>query len=116
MLGPSRTTAGAGGGVLSTLTVLLTTAVLPVPSLATALRTWFPSLAVVEFQLTPYGALESSACRFVPSSLNWTPAMNVLHAAAAVAASATAAPDTVDPLLGTLHATEGGGGSDVRGS
>jgi hypothetical protein len=62
-------------------------------------------LAVVVFQVIPYGMVVSSAPRLAPSSLNWTPATPTLSPA--VADTATAVPETVAPLAGAVSAIVG---------
>ena len=98
------------GGVLSTLlTVTFTTAevvLLPAASRATAVSVCPPLLAVVLSQVIAYGEVVSSAPRLAPSSLNCTPTTPTLSAA--VAATATLAPDTVAPVVGAVIATVGG--------
>jgi hypothetical protein len=77
---------------------------LPAASLAMALSVWAPAAAAPVFQEIEYGAVVSSAPRFAPSSLNWTPATPTLSEAVAVTVTA---PDTVDPLAGAVIAVVG---------
>ena len=67
-----------------------------------------PSLAVVVFQVMPYGAVVSSVPRSLPSSLNCTPTAPV-----AVALTATE-PLTVALLAGALIDTERPGSANAR--
>jgi hypothetical protein len=89
------------------VTVTLTLAVLvpPVVSRAIAVSVCVPFGAVVEFQTTEYGAVVSSAPMFVPSTLNWTPAIPIGWLA--VAETVTLAPETVAPFAGAVSDTVG---------
>ena len=100
------------GAVASLNTVTLTAVavlVLPAASRATAVRVWPVLVAVRVSHATEYGALVSSAPRFAPSSLNWTPVTAVSSEAFAVTltvpptvvASAGAVIDTVGAVLST---------------
>src|SRR5438874_7400016 len=97
------------GGVPSTLlTVTLIAAdvvELPAASRATAVSVWTPFVVAVVFQVTPYGLVVTSAPRFAPSSLNWTPTTATLSAAFADTAALA---DTVDPPAGAAIDTVGG--------
>src|SRR5207253_1864228 len=73
---------------------------------ATAVTVWLPLVAVVVFQVTEYGVAVSSAPRFTPSSLNWTPTTPTLSAAVAV--TAVVVPETVAPPAGAVIDTVGG--------
>ena len=91
------------------VTVTVTAAdvvVLPAASRATAVSVWLPLVAVVVFQVTAYGDAVSSAPRFAPSSLNWTPTTPTLSDA--VADTARVVPDTVAPPAGAVTDTVGG--------
>src|ERR1051326_8562407 len=79
--------------------------VLPAASPATAFIVWVPSAAVVLSHVIEYGAVVSSMPRFAPSSLNCTPATPTLSAA--VALTATVAPETVAPPAGAVIDTVG---------
>jgi len=84
--------------------------VFPAPSRATAVSVCGPfPLAKVSHE-AEYGALVSSAPRFAPSTLNWTPATEPLSAAFAVTATVDA---TVAPAAGAVIDTVGGVVSDV---
>src|SRR5207249_3606194 len=101
----------AGGVVSGTglLTVTLTAAevaTLPAASRATAVTLCTPLLAVVLFHERVYGAVVTSAPRFVLSSLNCTPAM-APPLSEAVAETATAVPETMALLDGALIETVG---------
>src|SRR3954451_11238150 len=75
------------GGVASTLFTVTATApavvVLPAASRATAVSACDPFAEVVVFHETVYGAAATSAPRFAPSSLNWTPSTPTLSDASA---------------------------------
>ena len=89
-------------------TVTVTSAevlLLPAASRAIAVMVCEPLLAVVVFQETEYGALVSSAPKFVPSILNCTPATPTLSEALAVIVTVAG---TVAPLLGEVMLTVGG--------
>jgi hypothetical protein len=79
---------------------------LPAASRATALNVCVPFAIVVVFQVTPYGALVSSAPRFAPSTLNCTPTTPRLSDA--LADTVTVVPLIVAPIAGALTETEGG--------
>jgi len=91
--------------LLATVTEIAEVAVLPAASRATAVSEWLALEAVVEFQETEYGLVVSSAPRFAPSSLNWTPATPTLSPA--LAETVTAVPETVAPLAGAVIETVG---------
>src|SRR4029453_7392460 len=91
--------------LLATVTEIAEVAVLPAASRATAVSEWLALLAVVEFQVIEYGLAVSSAPRFAPSSLNWTPATPTLSPA--FADTVTAVPETVAPLAGAVIETVG---------
>src|SRR5262245_44621306 len=96
------------GAVRSLFTVTLTAAdvvVLPAPSRATAVTEWLPFPAVSVFHETEYGDAVSSAPRFTPSILNWTPTPAMLSAAVAVT---VAVPVRVAPPAGAVTETVGG--------
>ena len=57
------------------------------------------------FQVVEYGEVVSSVPRFVPSSLNWTPATPMLSDAVA---DTVMVPETVVPAVGADSETEGG--------
>src|SRR5439155_23091416 len=93
---PPDTVAPAAGAVIDTaggvvsgtglFTVTLTAAevaVLPAASRATAVKLWLPFALKAAFQETEYGAVVTSAPRFVPSSLNCTPTTPTLSVALA---------------------------------
>ena len=63
-------------------------------------------VAVVVFQEMTYGAMVSSAPRFRPSSVNWTPSTPTLSVE--VAETAKSVPDAVTPDVGAVRATAGG--------
>src|SRR2546427_11764833 len=72
------------GCALSTVTLTaLAGAVLPAASRATAVRLWEPLATRVVFHEREYGAAVTSAPRFAPSSLNWTPTTSTLSVAVA---------------------------------
>src|SRR4029079_15672929 len=89
-------------------TVTLTPADVPVApdaSRATAVRVWMPFAAVVVSQHIAPGEAVSSAPRFDPSSLNWTPAAPPSSDAEAVTANAVC---SVSRGPGDVISTEGG--------
>src|SRR5207248_2814747 len=90
---------------LFTVTLIGDVAVLPAASRAIALSVWPPFVVAVVFQVTPYGLVVTSAPRFAPSSLNWTPTTATLSAAFADTAALA---DTVDPPAGAAIDTVGG--------
>src|SRR5437016_7845066 len=99
----------AGGGAITLVTVTETTAEVarfPAASRATANRLCGPRGAAVLFQARTNGAAAMSGPRFVPSSLNCTPATPVLSEA--VAETNTFEPDTVALLAGVTSHTVGG--------
>src|SRR6266545_4752739 len=103
----------AVGGVDPVVTVTVTGAdvgALPAASRATAVSVWEPSAAVVVSQETLYGLAVTSAPRFAPSSLNWTPTTPALSEALALT---VVVPLTVAPLLGVVIATVGAALSTV---
>src|SRR5438094_2672169 len=65
----------------------------------------------VVFHAIEYGALVTSAPRLAPSSLNWTPATPTLSEASAVTVTV---PATVEPAVGAVIETVGGGGVEVQ--
>ncbi len=82
------------GIALFTLTVtVVEVAVLPIASLATAVKAWLAFETEAVSQVIPYGLEVSSAPRLVPSNLNWTPTTPTLSVA--VADNDTPAPETV---------------------
>lgn len=83
---------------------------LPAASRAVADRMWRPFDARAVFQLPEYGELMSSAPRFEPSSLNWTPAMPTLSEAVA---EIRIEPDTVAPVAGAAIETVGSVESEI---
>src|SRR5689334_22810841 len=96
----------ATGERLLTVTPTATAVLLlPAASRATALRVCAPLCAVVLSQATCQGALVTSAPRFVPSSLNCTPATPTLSAALATTVTV---PETSAPATGELIETDGG--------
>src|SRR6185312_15184796 len=105
---PAAGVAVTVGGMLSTgagalLTVTVTeaaVAVLFAASLATAVNVWSPLVAARVSHGTVYGLAVNSAPRFVPSSMNCTPATPTLSLA--FADTTTAAPDTVAPGCGAV--------------
>src|SRR5262245_37554199 len=105
-----------GGVVSALLTVTLTAvavAVLPAASRATAVSECTPSVAPMEFHPIEYGLAVSSAPRFAPSSLNWTPTTATLSDA--VADTVTFVPLTVALLAGAVIDTVGSVVSGVAG-
>src|SRR5919199_6196737 len=97
---------GGGGATLDTVTVTaLDVVACPAASRATAVSVCRPFAAVDVSHVTPYGAVASSAPRFVPSSLNCTPATPT--SSDALADTATPAPETVLPSTGAVIETEG---------
>src|SRR5207253_1723480 len=80
-------------------------AVLPAASLATAVTLWLPFALKVVFQDIEYGAVDTSAPKLAPSSLNCTPATPTLSAALA---ETVTAPATVAPAAGAVIDTVGG--------
>src|SRR5712691_8538845 len=88
------------GGALSTVTLTAAAvAVLPAASRATAVRLCAPLLAAVVAHEMAYGAEVSSAPRFAPSSLNWTPTTPTLSVALA---ETVIVPATVAPAIGAV--------------
>src|SRR6266571_312339 len=85
-------------------------AALPAASRAMAVSVWEPGAAVVVSQETLYGLAVTSAPRFTPSSLNWTPTTPVLSEALALT---VVVPLTVAPLIGAVIATVGAALSTV---
>src|SRR5688572_21470761 len=95
------------------LTVTLTRADVvarPAASRARAERVWAPFPALVEVQLTEYGADVSGLPRFTPSSRNCTEVTPTSSDASAVTVTV---PDTVLPPAGAVTATEGGAVSET---
>src|SRR5207247_908741 len=86
-------------------------AVFPAASRATAVRVCTPLLAVMLFHERVYGAVVTSAPRFVPSSLNCTPATPTLRVAIADTALV---PGTEAPATGAVMETAGGVVSGTR--
>ncbi len=78
--------------------------VLPLASRATAVSAWLPLATPLVVQACVYGEAVSSAPRFVPSSLNWTPATPTLSVAVAFT---SIVPLTVAPFAGDEMATVG---------
>src|SRR2546425_6341288 len=94
------------GGALSTVTLTAAAvAVLPAASRATAVRLCAPLLAAVVAHEMAYGAEVSSAPRFAPSSLNWTPTTPTLSVALA---ETVIVPATVAAAIGAVSETGGG--------
>src|SRR3989442_11784762 len=99
------------GGVVSPpvlFTVTVTAdevVVLPAASRATAVSVCVPFATVFVSHEMEYGAVVSSAARFAPSSLNWTPATPTLSLAVALTVIVLL---TVVPLDGALIVTLGG--------
>ena len=90
---------------LATVTVIgVDSAVLPVVSVARAVRVWVPLVAVVVFQDVLYGVVVSGAASAVLSSRNCTPATPTLSVAVAVRVRV---PDTVPPV-GAVSTAAGG--------
>src|SRR5205823_800423 len=79
-------------------------------SRATADSVWLPFDAAVVSHETEYAAVRSSAPRFTPSTLNWTPATPTLSLAVAVTETV---PDTLAFAAGAVIATVGGVPSSV---
>jgi hypothetical protein len=95
---------------LETVTVTAAeVAVLPNPSLATALSVCVPLLAVVVFQEMLYGEAVSSAPRFTPSRVNCTPATVERPVLSEAEAVTVTVPETV-PAGGALIVTIGAKG------
>ena len=95
------------GAVVSLLTVTLTAVevfVLPAASRATAVNVWAPLVAVVVSHVIVYGVAVSSAPRFAPSSMNWTPATPTLSEAVALTVMVA---ETVAPAAGLVTDTAG---------
>ena len=93
------------GAVLDTVTATLADVlVFPAASRATAVSVWPPAAAVVVSHDVAYGEAVSSAPRFEPSSLNWTPATPTLSLAVAVTETT---PERVAPAAGEAIVTEG---------
>ena len=112
-------TVGAAVSAVLLLTVTVTfevACVFPAASRAMAERTCEPFGEVRVSQATVYGATVSSAPRFEPSSLNWTPATPTLSDASALTDTV---PETVALAAGAVTATEGlvvsetGGGAEI---
>jgi hypothetical protein len=76
----------------------------PEASLALAERECIPLTAVKEFQLILYGAVITSAPRFAPSKINWTPTTPTLSLALA---ETVVVPETTEPPLGAEMLTVG---------
>jgi hypothetical protein len=104
------------GVVFDTVTVILPDVVVfPAASRAVAVRVCVPFPAVVVVHDIEYGDAVSSAPRFAPSSLNWTPDTPILSDAVADTAII---PETVAPDVGAVRETVGnvvseGGGAVV---
>src|SRR2546426_557345 len=97
---------GGGGALFETVTVTPDDVlVFPAASRATAVSVCDPSGTAAVFQLMEYGEAVSWAPRFVPSSLNCTPATALLSLAVAVT---VIVPETVAPEAGLVIATVGG--------
>src|SRR5207245_4878741 len=79
-------------------------AALPAASLATAVTLWLPFALKVAFQDIEYGAVDTSAPRLAPSSLNCTPTTPTLSVALA---ETVTVPATVAPLTGAVIETVG---------
>src|SRR6185295_1814733 len=106
--GAGAVTATVGAVVSVLLTVTVTAAdvvVLPAASRATAVSVCVPLTTEVVFQVWLYVLAVSSAPRFAPSTLNWTPTTPTLSAA--VAETETALPETVAPAVGAVTDTVG---------
>src|SRR5881409_4292713 len=94
------------GGALSTVTLTaLAGAVLPAASRAMAVKLWEPLATRVVFHEREYGAANTSAPRFAPSSLNCTPTTPTLSVALA---ETVVVPATVEPAAGAVIDTVGG--------
>src|SRR3989442_153399 len=103
---PATVAPGAGeememvGGVLSTVTLTAPeVATFPAASRATAVRVCAALVAVAVFHERVYGAVVTSAPRFVPSSLNCTPITPTLSVALP---ETVAVPATVEPAVGAV--------------
>src|ERR671935_2159491 len=95
-----------GETAFATVTVTgVEVATFPAASRATAASTCEPFARFVVFHATEYGADVSSAPRFAPSSLNWTPATPTLSDALA---ETVIVPETVEPAEGDVMVTLGG--------
>ena len=107
-----RLITGMGAGAPDACTKLFETntvtgaavAVFPLGSRTIAESAWLPPGTAVVFQLMPYGGVVSSAPRFAPSRVNWTPATPSSSVAVAVIETV---PATVDPLAGAVIETLG---------
>src|SRR5438876_6083075 len=98
-------------GALTTVTLTAAeVAMFPAASRATAVTLWLPFALKAAFQETEYGAVVTSAPRFVPSSLNWTPTTPTLSVALAetVIVPATEAPGVGEEIeiVGGLLSTD----------
>ena len=103
---PAGAVRAAVGAVLSTVTLTLgAVAGFPAESCATALSVCTPAAAEDVFHVTENGGDVTSAPRFWPSSLNWTPVTPTSSVADAVTVTL---PPTTAPAAGALIATEGG--------
>src|SRR5205823_6536014 len=95
-----------GGGAATVTVTAVDVVCLPDASRARAASVCDPSGVAVVFHAIEYGLVMTSAPRFAPSSLNWTPAMATLSDA--LADTVTAFPSTVEPLAGADIAIVGG--------
>ena len=95
-------------GVVTSLETVTETAVealvFPAASLAIAMRDLEPLVDSVVSHEMEYGEVVSSAPRFTPSSLNWTPETPTLSEAVAVMLTL---PETSAPLAGDVRETVG---------
>jgi len=105
------------GVVFDTVTVIPPDVVMfPAASRAVAVSVCVPLVAVVVIHDIEYGDAVSSAPRFAPSSLNWTPVTPTLSDAVA---DTVVIPEMVAPVVGAVRETVGnvvspeGGGTVV---
>lgn len=98
---------------LFTVTVMLAEVVwLPAASLAVAVMEWEPFVERVVLKTVEYGETVSSVPRFVPSSLNCTPATPTLSEAEAERVTVL---ETIAPDAGAVRDTVGGVVSGMGG-